>query len=356
MGCLRVFIVCLAAAGVGVVYFCNQSHVFAGTVPLMHLGREWGWSHRDVPDLAGATAVVTGASSGLGLGVATILAKKGARVVVTARSRAKCDAALAAIENAATTCKERPVCVEMELLSLRSTLRAAEEIAALAPEIDHLVLNAGIMTPPFFLSEDGLEAQFQTNHLGHFAVLKALLPRLHAASGARGRPATVVSVSSVAHHFYYGEEMTTAEALNDESAYDRLQWYAYSKLCNIWLVRELNRREATGGDAFRVTGHAVHPGGVRGKLLRYTHLPAFLVAVVDLFYWDPRDAALTVLRPLLDPAFSSVEAAGTYFSPIARPWPASAAAADHDASARLWAASDVLIADIRRASANFSDS
>jgi len=95
---------------------------------------------------------------------------------------------------------------------------------------------------------------------------------------------------------------------------------------------------------------------VRGKLLRYAALPAPLVALVEaLFYWAPRDAALSVLRPLLDPDFLAPEAAGTYFAPIARPWPASAAAADHDASARLWAASDVLIADIAHAQGNFSD-
>lgn len=344
---IRFVVGAVAVVAAVAIYATNYSHLTAGTIPLMHLAHDWGWTYDDVPDLAGATSVVTGASSGLGLAVAQGLAEAGAAVVATARSEAKCAATIAAIEARARTCRAKPRCVVMELLSLRSVARAAEELGAL--DVDHLVLNAGIMTPPFALSDDGLESQFQTNHLGHFYLLNALLPALRRAADARAAPSTVVAVSSIAHHFAPPDELWTAEALNDAAGYDRLAWYGWSKLCNVLTARELNRREraaAAAGAAPKLIAHAVHPGGVRGKLLRFSKLPQrFIDAFEGAFYWSATDAALTVLRPLLDPAFKAPETAGTYFAPIARPWPASAAAASAETAAKLWAASDVLVAD-----------
>jgi len=233
-------------------------------------------------------------------------------------------------------------CVVMELLSLRSVYKAAQQMSSISQKgIDLCVLNAGIMASPFALSEDGLEAQFQTNHLGHFALIRALLPALRTAR------ARVVFVSSVAHYLApAAEELWTAERLNDKKRYDRWGWYGWSKLCNALTARELSRREAASG----VVAHAVHPGAVRGNLLRFSRLPRVLVRLMErLFYWDPETAALTVLRPLVEP-FD----AGTYFVPIARPWPSSARAADRELAARLWAASEVLVNDIRTANGNFS--
>lgn len=360
---LRRVCVCVLLSAAPVLYLLNVSYMTAGTIPLMHLAHEWGWTYDYVPDLSGATSVVTGASSGLGLAVAQALAEAGAGVIATARSEAKCAATVAAIEESADRCRVKPRCVVAELLSLRSTGAAVDEILRLTREtgVDHLVLNAGIMAPPFSLSEDGLESQFQTNHLSHFYVVRELLPALRFASAARDVPSTVVAVSSIAHHFAPPDELWTAETLNDEAHYDRIAWYGWSKLCNVLLARELNRREARLADdehrkTQSVVAHAVHPGGVQGKLLRFSRIPQPLVDAFEAaFYWRPVDAALTVLRPLLDVAFKHPDTAGTYFAPIARPWPASAAAADHDTSARLWAASDVLVADILHAQANQSD-
>ena len=74
-----------------------------------------------------------------------------------------------------------------------------------------------------------------------------------------------------------------------------------------------------------------------------------------LFYWDAATAALTVLRALVDEELRKPAAAGTYFVPVARPWPASALAADRDLAARLWAASDVLVADVKADQGNWTD-
>ena len=148
-----------------------------GTAPWVHLRHAHAFSYEDMPDLTNKTAVVTGASSGLGLAVAKGLADAGATVVATARSFEKCAATTKAIGSC--------TCVALELMSLRSVHRAARVVRELAPRVDYLVLNAGIMMPPLTLSEDGLEAQFQTNHLGHFLLVTELLPSLR--RGARVR-------------------------------------------------------------------------------------------------------------------------------------------------------------------------
>lgn len=360
---LVVALALLLAAGLA---FLQTGGVVDGTFPVLHLGESWGFTLAEVPDLFGQTALVTGASSGLGLGVATILAQRGATLLVTARSDDKCSATLAAIAASGSRgpAAAKPCCVVLELLSLAAVDKAAAEIAERMPHIDLFVANAGIMMPPSLLrSADGHEAQFATNHLGHFRLAQLLMPALSSGN------ARVVAVSSVAHFFAPAAPLLTEAALNDAVTYGRVAWYGWSKLCNllwvrgvpaqkalaasaslslldrakcgapvlIWQVRELNRRYPD------LTAHAVHPGGVRGKLLRFAGLPDAVVRGFErAFYWDPADAALTVLRPLLADEYGSKR--GRYLVPIGRERRSSKMAADAALGARLWEFSEQLVA------------
>ena len=265
------------------------------------------------------------------MAVARGLADAGCTVITTARTFDKCAKTTKVIGSG--------TCVAMELLELKSVYRAARVAKEMAPSgIDFLVLNAGIMMPPLSISGDGLEAQFQTNHLGHFVLTNEVLPLLN--EGAR-----VVAVSSVAHRFSSQDELWTAEKLNDRQTYHKLRWYGWSKLCNILMARELHRR-------YGVHAVAVHPGAVRGNLLRFVPAPWFVVRAFErLFYWDAATAALTVLRPLVDPTIEP----GSYLVPVARPHVSSDRAADAELGVRLWSASEVLVADIRHANGNYSD-
>ena len=302
-----------------------------GSAPWLHIRHAHGFSYAHMPSLANKTAVVTGASSGLGLAVAKGLADAGCTVITTARTFDKCARTTKIIGSG--------TCVAMELLELKSVYRAARVAKEMAPSgIDFLVLNAGIMMPPLTLSTDGLEAQFQTNHLGHFVLTNEVLPLLN--EGAR-----VVAVSSVAHRFSSPDELWTAEKLNDPTMYNKLRWYGWSKLCNILMSRELHRR-------YDINAVAVHPGAVRGNLLRFVPAPWFVVRAFErLFYWDAATAALTVLRPLVDPTIEP----GSYLVPVARPHVSSDRASDAELGVRLWSASEVLVADIRHANGNYSD-
>ena len=147
-----------------------------------------GWTTKDMPNLSGRTAVVTGANGGLGLETARALAGAGAHVVMAAREPKKTAAAEADIRRSHP--KASVEVVPMDLASLASVRTAAERILSRHDRIDILVNNAGVMACPERQTEDGFEMQFGVNHLGHFALTSLLLRALLRAEAAR-----VVSVT-----------------------------------------------------------------------------------------------------------------------------------------------------------------
>ncbi len=184
-----------------------------------------------MPDQTGRCAVVTGANSGLGFLTARELARKGARVIMTARDEGRGRMALARIraELADAAVELR----RLDLADLDDVGAFAEALLAESRPIDLLVNNAGVMMPPLGFTRQGHETQFGVNHLAHFALTLRLLPLLCAAPGAR-----VVTVSSELHrrgriHF---------EDLKGERSYGRIAFYAQSKLANVLFALELDRR------------------------------------------------------------------------------------------------------------------
>jgi NAD(P)-dependent dehydrogenase (short-subunit alcohol dehydrogenase family) len=201
-----------------------------------------------VPDLSGKLAVVTGANSGLGLGLATRLSAAGADVVMAIRNRAKGEAAAeqirATVPNAKLTIKS------LDLSSLASVTALGEHLVAEGRPIDILVNNAGIMQPPQReTTADGFELQFGCNHLGHFALTGHVLPLLRAANGAR-----VTSLSSSAARL----GGINFDDLQWEKRYNATGAYAQSKSANLMFAIELDRRSRQGG--WGVVSNAAHPG------------------------------------------------------------------------------------------------
>src|SRR5690606_5241350 len=130
-----------------------------------------------VPDLTGRRAVVTGASDGIGFGLAERLARAGAELVLPVRNPAKgrraADRLRAAVPGAVVT--TRPA----DLASLESVAALADGLLAEDRPVDLLVANAGVMAPPSrTTTADGFELQLGTNHLGHMALVGRLLPLL----------------------------------------------------------------------------------------------------------------------------------------------------------------------------------
>jgi len=200
------------------------------------------WTADDLPDLSGRTALVTGATSGIGRVTATELARHGARVILAVRNpRAGADLA----DELAGSASVLPV----DLASLESVHRAA---ATVDEPIDLLVNNAGVMAPPRLrITEDGQELQFQTNHLGHFALTGLLLPRLLDAPAPR-----VTTVSSIAHRRGSRQVLQANQA--EGVRYSPDVAYGQSKLANLLFAMELQRRAEAAG--VPLTSTAAHPG------------------------------------------------------------------------------------------------
>jgi len=205
------------------------------------------WTAADVPDQTGRTIVITGATSGLGLASAHVLAGAGARVLLAARNPEK--AARARDEVAAGATGPAPEVVALDLTDLGSVRAAAAAIAERVDALDVLMNNAGIMAPPLGRTAQGFEAQLGTNHFGHFALTGLLLPQLRAATAAR-----VVTTSSGAHK---AGRMRWHD-LNWQHGYRRWLAYGQSKLANLLFAFELDRRSGAHGAA--IVSVAAHPG------------------------------------------------------------------------------------------------
>jgi NAD(P)-dependent dehydrogenase (short-subunit alcohol dehydrogenase family) len=191
-------------------------------------------------------AIVTGATSGLGLETARRLADAGYEVGLVARNPVK---GKAAIESIGKTAKVTPTLFLCDMAELAQVRHVAGEIAARYPRIDVLINNAGVINVQRRVTVDGYEATFAVNHLAHFVLTGLLLPCLRAAA-----PSRIVVVSSGAHvpfklHF---DDLMSARGYMAFGAYGR------SKLANLYFTYELARRLAGTG----VTVNAVHPGAV----------------------------------------------------------------------------------------------
>ena len=206
-----------------------------------------------VPDLSGKLAIVTGANSGLGLGLTGRLAAAGAEVVMAVRNLEKGEAArneVLAANPAAQLRLER-----IDLASLASVAEFADRVTAQGRPVDILLNNAGIMMPPEReTTEDGYELQFESNYLGHYALTARLLPLLRAAEAPR-----VTSLSSVMAYFgrYDWDDLQSVK-------YSPVRSYGLSKLAMLSFARELQLRSDANG--WGLLSDAAHPGFTRTNL------------------------------------------------------------------------------------------
>ena len=207
-----------------------------------------------VPDLTGKRAVVTGGSDGIGLGIARRLARAGADVVLPVRNPRKGEAAVAAIR--AETPDADVQLHDLDLSSLASVAALGEKMRADGRPVDVLVNNAGVMTPPGRqTTADGFELQFGTNHLGHVALVGALIPLLRA---GRARVTWQVSIAARRGAIRWDD-------LGWERSYDGMRAYSQSKIAMGLFGLELDRRSRAAG--WGVTSNLSHPGVAPTSLL-----------------------------------------------------------------------------------------
>ncbi|MBX7434789.1 SDR family NAD(P)-dependent oxidoreductase [Mycobacterium sp. Y57] len=294
------------------------------------------WTAADVPDQSGRVAVVTGANSGIGFEAAAVLARRGARVVLAVRNPDKGEEAVRGLRKADPGADV--ALQELDLSSLASVRKAADELRAAHPRIDLLINNAGVMYPPKQTTADGFELQFGTNHLGHFALTGLLLDHLLPVPGSR-----VVTVASIAHNIRAGIHF---DDLQFEHSYHRVAAYGQSKLANLMFTYELQRRLTAHAAA--TIAVAAHPGISNTELMRHipgTGLPGF-VTLAGLVTNSPAVGALGTLRAATDPHVQGSQ----YYGPsgfrelVGHPVLVRSNRTSHDVDAqrRLWAVSEEL--------------
>lgn len=259
------------------------------------------WSTADIPDRTGTTAVVTGASSGLGLHTAEELARRGAHVVLAVRDP---DRGAAAVARVLARVPAADLTVQLlDLADLASVRAGAGELRARFSHIDLLVNNAGVMWTDRVRTPDGHELQFATNHLGHFALTCLLLDTLRAAPGAR-----VVTISSYLHRL----GRIDFHDLDAERRYNRYRAYNQSKLANLMFALELHRRLAESGSD--LVSLAAHPGLAATGLGRDFPASArrFGSVFAPLFLQPAAMGMLPGLRAATDPEARG----GEYYGPV----------------------------------------
>ncbi|KAH1230675.1 Short-chain dehydrogenase TIC 32, chloroplastic [Glycine max] len=215
-------------------------------------------------DGTGLTAIVTGASSGIGTETTRVLSLRGVHVIMGVRNM------LAAKDVKETLLKEIPSAkvdaMELDLSSLESVKKFASEFKSSGLPLNMLINNAGIMACPFKLSKDKIELQFATNHLGHFLLTNLLLDTMKKTSRETKKEGRIVNVSSEAHRFTYSEGIRF-DKINDESSYSNWRAYGQSKLANILHANELTRRLKE--DGVDISANSLHPGVIATNLSRH---------------------------------------------------------------------------------------
>jgi NAD(P)-dependent dehydrogenase (short-subunit alcohol dehydrogenase family) len=209
------------------------------------------WTLIDMPDQSGRVAIVTGANSGIGYATTQALVQKGGLVIMGCRDLEKANAAAEKIR-----AQLRPlaavgvvVVMRLDLADLDSVEAFVVNFKARYERLDLLINNAGIMRPPYQLTQQGFESQFGVNHLGHFALTGRLLDLMLHTAGAR-----IVTVSSLFERF----GRINFDDLNARESYQASVAYGQSKLANLLFTYELQRRlEAAGSEVIAV---AAHPG------------------------------------------------------------------------------------------------
>ncbi|MFS8003331.1 putative very-long-chain 3-oxoacyl-CoA reductase [Helianthus anomalus] len=285
------------------------------------------------------TAIVTGATSGIGVETARVLAKRGVRIVMPARNLK------AAEEIKASILSEFPdsdiIVLTLDLSSICSIRSFVAQFQALNLPLNLLINNAGKYSHSHRISEDGIEMTFATNYLGHYLLTKLLMEKMIETAKITGVQGRIVNVSSGIHTWFSGDLLrSVAQITRDKSEYDATRAYAISKLANVLHTKELARRlEQMNAN---VIVNCVHPGIVRTRLTRdhegfLTNLIFFLAS--KLLKTIPQ-AAATTCYVATHPSLTNVN--GKYFVDcnIASP---SKLGCNPDEAARLWSFSEVMV-------------
>ena len=285
-------------------------------------------------DLHGRTAVITGASGGIGVETARAFASAGAAVILGNRQSEKSDAAVAELR--ASLPDASVEVINLDLTSLASVRAFAQQVLSLHDRIDLLVNNAGVMATPLERTSDGFELQFGTNHLSHFLLTKLLMPALLRADAPR-----IVNLTSNGHSI---SDVIWDDPNYRERPYTDWESYGQSKTANVLFTVELQRRFGSQG----VQAFAVHPGVVGTDLFRYLSDEGKArldkqIAKNNIFYKTPQQGASTSVWAAT--AAELKDKGGAYLEDCRVSETFSPYAKNPESAQRLWAMSEEMVGE-----------
>tara|TARA_Y100001933_G_scaffold246586_1_gene278484 strand:+ start:3433 stop:4410 length:978 start_codon:yes stop_codon:yes gene_type:complete len=218
-----------------------------------------GWTPDRISSLKGKTFVITGTTSGTGFEAAKILLSKGAKVVMLNRNPNKSADTVATLKQELGNAIDVHN-IQMDLASLASVRKAAEEVLQTVSQIDALMCNAAIaQVPKQTFTVDGFESQLGVNHYGNFLLQGLLYPRIEASNGR------IVVVGSMGYNL--GIKTIQFDDMNWDKNYSPNGVYSQSKLAQIMCVYELQDRLKAAGKT-GVKAYACHPGASATSLIR----------------------------------------------------------------------------------------
>ncbi|KAM6461044.1 dehydrogenase/reductase SDR family member 13-like [Liasis olivaceus] len=281
---------------------------------------------RNTVRLRGKTVLITGGNAGIGKATAVDLARRGARVILACRNKAKGESAVYDIRRESGN--NEVVFMILDLASLDSVRAFAETFLRSEPRLDILINNAGVLDNS--KTEDGFSQAFQVNHLAHFLLTHLLLDQLK-----RCAPSRIIVLSSIAYQIGKIDFQNIHKPT--EGKWKLLKSYSNSKLANILHVRELaNRLEGSN-----VTAYAVHPGFIKTNIVRsfigWFHMP---LRFLKPFLRDCNEGAQTTIYCATEEGIETLS--GQYFARCQQKetWPK---ARDDVLAKKLWEFSERLL-------------
>ncbi len=276
-----------------------------------------------------STILITGATSGIGLEAAIVLARQGNRLVLLGRDQKRMNAAVDQVKRRAGV-SAAPDSWLCDFGSQAQIHKLAAGVLAKYDRLDVLVNNAGLATRRHEVTEDGIERTFAVNYLGPFLLTNLLLDLL-----VKSAPARVVNVASVEH---YDATMDLTDLGFERGGWSMVKAYRRSKLGNVLFTRALAKRL----DGKGVTVNAVHPGAVATGI--WDVAPGWMQPMIwlakKLILITPENAAKSILQ-----LASSAEVegkTGLYFNRL-EPKEPSKLAHDDELAEKLWAESARLV-------------
>lgn len=280
-----------------------------------------------MPDLTGRVTIVTGGNSGIGRETVKALLEHNAIVYMATRNKRKAEEAIAELNERTG---RLAIYLELDLSSLSSVKRAAEEFMSKEKKLHILFNNAGVMwSPREMLTAEGYDMQFGTNVLGHFYLTALLMPALLAGrdSSPDGYVRVITTSSSAAYRYTLNWDSFKAGAARRKMSPRTL--YCQSKFADVVFARQLAKRYGEKG----IVSISCNPGYIDTELFR--HASRFMQRLTNLIAHPASKGALTQLWAGTMP--ETVQYNGEFLIPWARVGRCRREAYDNALGERLWA-------------------